>query len=130
MTDRQRLTEVVHAEIEAVMKKHDVGGVVLVVSPESAAWLTVLPNWSGLQPDAVHGLRVQLSSRDRNAHDRAEATKHLIACIKDMCGDYANFYGRMFRQVKAAIEASGGVVEHVAFKDAAHRPDPMGGKVD
>jgi Asp-tRNA(Asn)/Glu-tRNA(Gln) amidotransferase A subunit family amidase len=50
-----------------------------------------------------------------------------------MCSDYANFYGRLWRQAVDALKAQGATVEHVRLGKVpavGGRPDPMGGKVE
>lgn len=120
-------------EIEAVCKKYDVGGVLLLVSKTSASWRSVFPSWCGLQPDPVHVLRLRMNSRTPEAKENADSTMHFIATVREMCSDYANFYGRLWRQAVDAIKAQGGAVEHAPHgggKGVGGRPDPMGGGVE
>lgn len=128
--DQKHLREVISAEIKAVMDKYEVGGAVLLASRDSASWLTVFPVWSGLQPDPVHGMRLRINSKTPEAQANADATLGLIMNIRDMCSDYANFYGRFFRQAKDALATQGATIEHEAFDADGNRPDPMGGKVE
>jgi hypothetical protein len=129
--DAQRLLrESVADEIESVCKKYGVGGVMLLCSRTAAAWRTIFPEWCGLQPDPVHVLRLRMSS---SKPDDASCTLAFIANIREMCSDYANLYGRLWRQAVDALHAQGATVEHHPWNDGATvggRPDPMGGKVE
>ena len=128
--DQKHLREVVSAEIKAIMDKHEVGGAVLLASRESASWLTVFPVWSGLQLDPVHGMRLRINSKTPESQAVANATMGLIMNIREMCSDYANLYGRLFRQAKDALAQQGSTIEHTSFEDGEGRPDPMGGRVE
>jgi hypothetical protein len=117
-------------EVEAVFRKYDVGGTVLLISKVASAWRTILPPWIGLKPDPVHVLRVKTSSKNPGETD---LTLHFIACVREMSSDYANFYGRIWRQVVSALEKQGAIVEHMPLGEkvgVGGRPDPLGGKVD
>jgi hypothetical protein len=126
--DQNRLRNLVSAELKAVLDKHDVAGVVLVISRDSAAWLTVFPKWSGLQRDPVHGARLRINSKTPEAKAQGDSTMHMIVSIRDMCGEYHNVFGRMFRQARDALRAQGAVVEHKPFGGDNHGIDPFGGK--
>jgi hypothetical protein len=124
--DSKHLRSVVGAEIQAVMDKHEVGGVVMLCSRESAAWITVFAKWSGLQEDAVHGMRVRFNSKLPDAQARVDSTMGLIANLRDMCSDYANVFRSVYQQVVDSLEKQGAVVEHKPLSARRRRPDPMG----
>jgi hypothetical protein len=129
--DQVLLRQIIGDELEAVLKKYEVGGVLLLVSRTAAAWRSVFPAWCGLQPDPVHVLRLRMGTKVPEVD--ADATMQLIASVREMCSDYANFYGRLWRQAVDALKAQGATVEHVPLGQAnavGGRPDPMGGKVE
>lgn len=131
--DQVLLRQVIGDEVEAVLKKYDVGGALMLVSRDSASWRSVFPSWCGLQPDPVTVLRLRMSSKTPEAQRDADCTMHFIATLREMCSDYANFYGRLWRQAVDALKVQGGTVEHrpLAKADAVGgRPDPMGGGVE
>jgi hypothetical protein len=58
---------------------------------------------------------------------------HFIACMREMCSDHANFYGRLWRQAADALKAQGATIEHTPLGKmdvVGGRPDPLGGKVE
>jgi len=131
--DQMHLRQVVGDELEAVLRKYDAGGVLLLSSRTAAAWRSVFPSWCGLQPDPQAVLRLRINSRTPEAQANADATMHFIAAVREMCSDYANFYGRLWRQAVDALKAQGAEVEHTPLGRApgvGGRPDPMGGKVE
>lgn len=111
-SDQKHIRETVAAEIQAVMDRHQVGGVILLCSRESAAWRFVFPTWSALQSDPVYGARLRASSKIPGDAERLEAAMHMIGSLRDMTSDAANVFGSLWRQAKRAIEAGGGSVEH------------------
>ena len=126
-TSNQISLEQVTFELRDVMVKHGVGGVVLAISEDSAAWITVFPEWSALQLDDDHGMIFKVGRGEPGNHRKVQSTLHLIASVKDMCLDYANVFGQFFRQVKQQIEQQGGEVEHTPFA-GGRRIDPLGGR--
>lgn len=130
--DGQRfLREQVAEEIKEILTKHNLGGVVLLVSETAASWTTVHPKWSGLQPDPVYGVRLRMGRKV--PHVNTDATMHLIASIREMCGDYSNFYGRLWRMAVDALTKSGVTVEHKPLarrESVGGRPDPFGGETE
>lgn len=118
-------------ELEAVCKKYDVGGVFALVGRQAAAWRTVFPTWVGIQPDPEHVLRVKFSSRDGD--DVGSNTMFYIGAVREMCSDYANLFGRLWRQVSDTLRAQGATIEHTplgAARTVGGRPDPLGGQSD
>lgn len=131
--DQALLRVTIGDELEAVLKKYEVGGVLLLVSRSAAAWRSVFPTWCGLQPDPEAVLRLRMSSKTPEAQDDANCTMHLIACVREMCSDYANFYGRLWRQAADALKAQGATIEHTPLARAnavGGRPDPLGGSIE
>lgn len=131
--DQRHLRLQVADEVEAVLKKYDVGGALLLVSKTSAAWRSIFPSWCGLQPDPVHVLRLRMKGATPEDKDNASATMHFIATIREMCSDYQNLYGRIWRMAVDALQKQGAEVSHEPLggktRGVGGRPDPMGGKV-
>lgn len=126
--EERRLRVTVSDEIQAVMDRHQVGGVVLLSSPIASSWRIVFPKWSGLQYDPQSGeMRLRLNSREPGAQEKANATVGHIACLRDMASDCANIFGRVYRTAKAALEQQGCVVEHTPFA-GGHGIDPASRK--
>jgi hypothetical protein len=119
-TDQKRLRQTISDEIHAIMDKHGVGGVVMLVSRESASWRMVFPDWSGLQPDPSQPgtpLRLRLSSKTPEARQAADSTMHLIASIRDMSSDCVNAFGRLFRAAELELQKQGSGIDHKPFGD-------------
>lgn len=104
--DQARLRAIAN-EVDALLKKHDVGGVVLIASNESAAWAHNMPTWADVT-DTPHGLHVAL--REPLNVERAEHTMHVIGCLRDMAHDCANIYGRIYRLARAQLREVGGLM--------------------
>lgn len=103
--DQKRLRSVTD-EIDSVMKKHDVGGIVLIASNRSAAWAHNLPTWADVN-DSPQGMHVNF--RRSLDSDRAEHTMHLLGCLRDMSNDCANIYGRIYRLGRDRLKEIGGL---------------------
>lgn len=120
----KRLRVTVGDELEAVMKRHGVGGIVLLSSTSASSWRFVFPEWSCMQPDEKYGMRLRANSKEPGTHERLEATMHMIGSLRDMAADFGNVMGRMFRITRDALEAQGAVVEHHPFMGGSGI-DPM-----
>jgi hypothetical protein len=119
--DQKRLRQITH-EVEALLKKHDVGGVVLLASAESAAWLHVIPTWAGII-ETAQGMVVHLRTKSDHALTRTEHTLHLIGCLRDMAHDCNAIYGRMYRAARGHLSQHNHV-DHIAFA-GGRRIDPF-----
>lgn len=113
--DQKRLRVTVADEIQAVMDKHEVGGVVLLCSRESAAVHGV-----GLQPrpgreDKSPGARLRIHSRTLESRAQADSTMGLIANLREMSADVANLFGHLWRAAKRELERQGAEIEHEPF---------------
>lgn len=91
--DQKRLRAITD-EVDAILKKHDVGGIALIVTKESAAWAHNLPTWVDVV-ETPHG--VQIKFRAPFQANRVEQTMHALGCLRDMASDCVNIYGRLFR---------------------------------
>ncbi len=103
--DQKRLCTICD-EVEAILKKYDVGGVVLLASAESAAWVHNVPTWTDVV-DSRHGLAVSFG-HSPGLSLCADRTMHFLGCIRDMANDSVNIYGRLFRQARHQLRSIGG----------------------
>lgn len=87
--EQKRLRHVVLQELENVMKRHDVGGVLFVASREAAAWRFVLPRWGGLVAEQPGMLRLRISGRTPALRQVADWTMHFTCAMRDLCGHAA-----------------------------------------
>lgn len=130
-SEAQRLIrDQVSGELEAVCKRYDVGGAFILVSKDAASWRSVFPSWCGLQPDPVHVLRLRLRSHTPEERENSDSTMHFVAAMREMCSEYANLYGRIWRQAVDALKAKGATVEHASWDKRASRIDPLGGEIE
>jgi hypothetical protein len=108
--DQRRLRNVVAEEIEAIMVKHDVGGVVFLASKASGAWRFVLPKWSVLQLEGGMRMRFKGTTRTPEGRDLFESTLHYVLCVRDMSRDCAALYADLFRCIEQGLPP--GAIEH------------------
>lgn len=129
ITDDQRRLRAITEEVQALFERHQVGGVVMVASEQSAAWHQVIPSWAaiGTKPN---GFVVQIRGSTPAGVERTASTLGFIGSMRDMANDLLNLYGRLFRIAREQITLMGGELEHVPFGGGSHRPDPFGGKGD
>lgn len=109
--DQRWLRYEVLEEIEQVMRKHKVGGVVFVVSKESAAWRYVLPKWSGLRREGAH-LRARWSGKTPEGRETADVTMHYVGALRDMTGQCALMHMKLWDLLVGQLRSTGGSVEH------------------
>jgi hypothetical protein len=128
--DQRRLRVTISDEIEAVLRKHDVGGVVMLASRESASWRFVIPQWAYLLDVDGKGFVLRINTKTADAAARTESTLHLVGSFRDIARDCVEVFGRMMRVAKMQIANAGGELTHDPFGGATHRPDPQGGKAD
>lgn len=91
-------------ELDAVMKKHDVGGVAMITSTAYAAWIHNRPSWADVV-DNDQGLRVNI--RQPLDAFRARATIHMLGCLRDMASDCLTIYGRLYRNARSRLRELG-----------------------
>ena len=124
--DQMRL-KIARAEIEAVLKKHDIAGAVLLHTPGMTEWFyDIRPSYSCVTLDEASG-RVHIKSKlddyagDAKAqhHDQA-ASANLFEGLAHGLGHAAAMFREVARIVNRAVRA-----EHTT---AVHKPDPMEAK--
>lgn len=102
--DQKHLRDVVLEELEAVMRKHQCGGVILINSFESAAWRYVLPEWGGLTGDAASGgIRLRINSKSPRAREVGDATLGFIKSIRDFAGQVFMMFDGIWKMAEQAI---------------------------
>lgn len=94
--DQDRLRRI-SDEIDQLLRKHDCGGVILLVSKESAAWRFSIPDWVGLTPLSEGAFRIQVPAKSDN--ERAVNTMHFVGTLRDM----GNEVGRLFAQIFSSV---------------------------
>jgi hypothetical protein len=112
--DQRRLRNEVAQEIEDVMAKHDVGGIVFLSSQKSAAWRFVIPKWSGLQIEGSE-LRLRISTRTSEAHEISNTTVGMALRFFEMSSHCAAMFQAILDQVKDALGATGALLEYEPF---------------
>lgn len=121
--DQHRLRETVGDQIEAIMKAHEIGGAVILVSEKSAAWRLVLPVWAFLRA-GPEGLAMRIKTKRPEDRVRSEATIHMIGAVRDIAKDFHSLFAGLFRTCQTALEEHGSGIEHAKFGgEADQRPD-------
>jgi len=122
--DQHKLRTTIADEVERILKKYDLGGVVVLVSKESAAWRFVLPKWAMLAPHP-DGFVLQVRGSTESGRRATESTIHMISSIRSICGDWSSFFGRLHKQIK---EQMGDSLVDPPFGGTDSRPDKLGGQ--
>jgi len=115
--DQERLHEVA-TKISNLLEEANLGGICIMVSTESAEWVTVMPAWSGVTvtPEGIRVLAAKKSPQDmRNA-------LHLIGSFRDMCLDYGKLMATLWTGVQDELKANGWVIAHNPFGSLGHGP--------
>lgn len=104
-------------EIEAVLKKHQVGGTIILVSRESAAFRVRYPEWCGIQPqdpDENGGMpvRIKLSSDDKETSD---SSLHCVLSMRDLLVAIANNQFAFAEFVVETLKKEGVLIDHNPF---------------
>lgn len=102
--DEETRLQAITDEVEAVLRKHDVGGVVLIASNGCAAWAHSIPTDVDLY-DTPIGLRVAI--REPLDTGRAHQTMHVLGCLRDMANDCNSIYGRLYRMARNQLHDMG-----------------------
>lgn len=111
--DQERVRAVAN-RIKAIMIEEGMGGTITLASKESAEWLIHLPEWSGIQFDGAHGVRIHFDSKD---NDNTTQTLGMVAAIRDNAKDYHNAFKQIFDVARAKLAERGIVVN-----DSSDRP--------
>ena len=125
--DGQELDKLL-AKLQTICEDHGVGGSLLVVSKEAAAFRQIIPDWVGLRSDA-DGLFLKINNDTREGLALARATVHFLGSMRDMSNDGLNLWGRIFRVVHQALDECGFTIDRLPFGGSGSRPDPNGGKL-
>lgn len=105
-------------EMMAVMKKHDIGGYIQLVSPTHSEFgLEITPTWSCAHwEDKDNGIlrfRAKQSELGREeAHNLIEKTCHLIFQMRDLSALGFSYADKMAKLIETQVK-----VEHAPFKD-------------
>jgi hypothetical protein len=118
--DQQRL-KIARAEIEAVLKKHDLAGVVVLHTPGMAEFFhDIRPSYSCAWIDDAAGIARARSvladyggDKQRQAHDRV-ATANMAACLFDGLWRAAGTFGAVSEAVDKHFQAEHTAGRHVA----------------
>ena len=121
--DQLRL-KVARAEIEAVLKKHDLAGAVVLHTPGMAEWFyDVRPSYSFMWIDEAAGVARFKAKLEDYAGDRA-AQEHDVAStanmVAAMCGEIGRAYD-MFAVLKRVVDRA----TRATHTPAVFTPDPM-----
>lgn len=101
------------AEIVAVMRKHDMGGNIVLASRTHAGFRTVFPEWCTIKPlESGRGVHIKLSSNDREGSD---ASLHCVLSMTDLTTLVAVQLQRVGGIVLEKLKAVGVVVDHQPF---------------
>lgn len=128
-SDQQRL-RAINDTIEVILREHNLGGAVLLVSRDSAAWKMTIPDWAQFA-DTGKGfvLRLQIKRADPEVTQRTIDTLHLIGSLRDMARDVTELFAQLFRGAQQTLKAHGAELEHVPFGGSdKHRPNPGSGE--
>lgn len=107
------------AEIVAILRKHDLGASVHLVSPSHSEFLVEFPTWSAAQLEGEQGVRIRTTHLpDQEAKKRmAELTAHLVFQLRDLAAQDLHVFEQLIAVLKKHWE-----IEHVPFYRAApHR---------
>ena len=117
------LREDIAAEFEALFKKHDIGGYVVLVSKGAVAWRVVHPDWTGISREddgEQQGLRVRLRSAE--GEGKADLTVHFLDAVRQITGRLFMQYSTLWDHLMAQFKADGVEVDFTPF----HERDGVG----
>lgn len=97
------------AEIFGVLKKHDIGGAITLVSPTHAEFrFCEDPSWSCARIEGATRVRFRAKAQDfktQAEHKRTvELTIHLVAQIRDLAARTFTAFDSMFQQLEKIID--------------------------
>jgi len=101
--DQHKLRTKVGDELEKVLAKHNCGGLVMIVSPGSAAWRLIMPKWAMLVPGQGHQWVMKVRTSTPEAKAATESTLHYIRAIRTICEDFAEYFGQLHDQIRARL---------------------------
>ncbi len=100
------------AEIFGILKKHDIGGQVTLVSPTHAEFRSKIdPSWSvAFFEDHEKGVAVRFRATKaeipdkEERHQKSELTTHLLCQIRDLCGQNFLMFDGVLNQLKEHLD--------------------------
>lgn len=106
-------------EIEDLMVRHNVGGVVLLASKQASAWRFVIPRWAALYREEPNGWRFRWKKGEQ---DKADVTAHLVMSVRDLTMHSAAFFHDLAKHLEAHVE-----VEHELLPGLGRIKNPKKG---
>jgi hypothetical protein len=106
-------------EIEAVLRRRQLAGNVVLASSTHAAFRFVLPEWSGVQFETPERLRVRMKAGER---EHGSSTMHLVLSLRDLVTHQAAMLIHLAETVLAKLAEHGVEVDHAPFGG----PEPRG----
>lgn len=103
------LRNTVAQEIEDLMVRHDVGGIILLNSKEASAWRFVIPGWAGLYKEDAGGWRFKWKKEER---EKADLTAHLVLRSRDMAMHVADFFQKLSTVLERQVAIDHDPIEH------------------
>lgn len=97
-------------ELDAVLRKHECGGVMVIASKERAAWRVSFPEWSSVYQESDNRMRVRLRSKD---HNTGEQSLHFLLATRDILNMVSRQFRAMSAGVLAALKEKGINVDHL-----------------
>lgn len=107
-------------EIDAVLKRYDIGGAMNLVSQTHGEFLISFPTWSGitkeLDENGVERVRVRI--KGKGEQEKAEGTVHLIVSNLQMFDHMSELFKNLFDLLKEKA-----LIGFSSPKITPHRPD-------
>lgn len=88
-------------DVEDVMERHSVGGVVLLASKEASAWRIILPSWVGLSRESPDAWRFRWKKEERV---KADLTAHFVMALGDLTMHVAALFHDLSERLNAHVE--------------------------
>lgn len=89
-------------DVEDVMERHSVGGVVLLASKEASAWrIIIIPSWVGLSREGPDAWRFRWKKEERA---KADLTAHFVMALRDVAMHVATLFYDLSKQLNTLVE--------------------------
>lgn len=106
---QKHLRNVIAEEIEHLMHKHQVGGIVLLSSRDATAWRIVLPTWIGLKREGAAGWRFKWKKEEQEV---ATLTAHFVLSLRDAAVVVTKFLGHLAENLEKHVDITHERIEH------------------
>lgn len=93
-------------ELQAILTREDLGGIVIVMTEDRLMWRPVLPSWIAAVFDDKDNLHVTLGTLSPEQRLLSNRTVGCLKALHDAAATAADFFGELLAEVLVRVQAN------------------------